>query len=67
MRTEKEIRDKLESMTNMYEKVRTGLETHTTVYLKETLQSQIDMLLWMLEDESGLPPIDEDEMYACFK
>lgn len=62
MRTEREVRDKLESMETMLKRVRRGDDER----MECDIMLQIDMLLWFLEDESGLPPLDEDPTYSCY-
>lgn len=66
MRTEKEIKNKLNSMTKMLDNVQKD-SGETAQYVETTLKAQIDMLLWMLNDRSGLPPIDEDKTYSCYQ
>ena len=52
MRSEREIREKIESLDG---------QKFGNPKLDEDYCLQIDMLLWVLEDESGLPPLDERE------
>ena len=66
MRTENEIKDKLSSMKRMLQNVKKD-DSKVAMHLRDILESQIDILLWMLNDKSGLPPIDEDETYACYQ
>lgn len=66
MKTEREVRDKIDSMMSMLDNVRND-NSETARQLESALEYQIDMLLWIIGDRSGLPPLDEDEMYACYK
>lgn len=66
MRTEREIRDKITSLMNMLENVKKDTHSLVANQLVDELESQIDMLLWVVKDDSGLPPLDEDEMYKCY-
>lgn len=67
MRTEREIKDKIDSLSDMLENVKQDEGSQVADQLINDIQYQIDMLLWVIGDESGLPPIDEDEMYNCYK
>ena len=66
MRTEREIRDKITSLMNMLENVKKDTHSLVANQLVDEIESQIDMLLWVVKDKSGLPPLDEDEMYKCY-
>ena len=62
MRSEREVREKINSMMNMLNNVKEDRNEKLT----DTIRDQLDMLLWFVGDESGLPPIDEDPMYSCY-
>ena len=66
MKTELEIRNKIDSMMNMLSNVRKD-NSETARQLETGLEYQIDMLLWIIGDRSGLPPLDEEEIYACYR
>lgn len=53
MKTENEIRNKIDELNEFYKANKYDGE------LVENALCQIDMLLWILDDKSGLPPIDE--------
>ena len=55
MRSEREIREKIDSLD------RKRCEFKNDPELEEHFCLQIDMLLWILEDNSGFPPLDERE------
>ena len=67
MRTEREIKNKIDSLSDMFENVKQDEGSRVTDQLINDIQYQIDMLLWVIGDESGLPPLDEDSMYSCYK
>ena len=67
MRTEREIKDKIDSLSNMLENVKQDEGSRIADQLINDIQYQIDMLLWVIGDESGLPPLDEDRMYGCYQ
>ena len=54
MRTEKEIQEKIDALMEVK---RNMLSTY--VERREEILCQIDALLWVLGDESGLPLLDE--------
>ena len=66
MRTEREVTDKIVSLMNMLENVKRDSGSQTADHLINDIENQIDMLLWVVEDESGLPPLDEDKTYECY-
>ena len=66
MRTEKEIREKIDSLLSMLANVKKDAGSETADRLITDIQCQIDMLLWVLKDNGGLPPLDEDGMYSCY-
>lgn len=67
MRNEKEIKDKIESLKKMYSNTYAD-HSETGRYLRDSINAQIDALYWILRDErNGLPLIDEDDMYACYR
>lgn len=55
MRSEREIMEKIDSLQEAYKKVANVGHNE----LKEDIAEQIDMLLWVIEDESGFDPLDE--------
>lgn len=67
MRTEKEIKKKIDSLFVMLNNAKKDEGTETADNLINDIQYQIDALLWVVKDDSGLPPLDEDEMYSCYK
>ena len=62
MKSEREIREKIDSLLKMKAKV----EEDENEGLVSEIENQIDMLLWVVGDESGLPPLDEDGLYSCY-
>ena len=67
MKTEREIKDKIYSLFYMLENVKQDEGSRVADQLINDIQYQIDMLLWVIGDESGLPPLDEDSMYSCYQ
>lgn len=67
MRTDREIKDKIDSLSDMLENVKQDKGSRVADQLINDIQYQIDMLLWVIGDESGLPPLDEDSTYSCYK
>ena len=61
MRTENEIRVKIEKLMAMYDAIGNEYEA-----LKEMVIAQVDMLRWVIGDGHGLPPLDEDPLYNCY-
>ena len=62
MKTEQEIKDKIirleEMRTKAYKDDNDGMVCH--------IDLQIDMMLWVLGEEGGLPPLDEEPIYSCY-
>ena len=54
MKSENEIRTKLDELHNFVDKVK-----NTDEQAAEQARCQIDMLLWLSGDRSGFAPIDE--------
>ena len=67
MRTEREIKNKIDSLSDMLENVKQDEGSQVADQLINDIQYQIDMLLWVIGDESGLPPLDEDKMYSYYQ
>lgn len=58
MRSEREIREKIASLDRKRCES-CSREFKNDPELEERFCLQIDMLLWILEDNSGFPPLDE--------
>lgn len=54
MKTKSEIKEKINTLADTL----ADLKTHDLI-TAEQIACQIDMLLWVIEDKSGLPPLDE--------
>ena len=67
MKSEREIREKINSLFTMLDNVKQDEGSQIADQLINDIQYQIDMLLWVIGDESGLPPLDEDDMYSCYQ
>ena len=63
MKTEGEIRKKINSLRDMQSKAKENMDDG----ISSDVALQIDMLLWVIGDNSGLPPLDEDEIYSCYQ
>ena len=62
MKSENEIREKIEGLQTMQRRAQKNYDFSTA----ELIALQIDMLLWIIDDKSGLPPLDENPTYACY-
>jgi hypothetical protein len=62
MKSENEIREKISSLMDMESKARRLCRDS----LGDQVALQIDILLWVVGDEGGLPPLDEDGMYSFY-
>lgn len=65
MRSEKEIKDKIKSLIHMRRNAE-NTPSPITDELVNNLDYQIDMLLWVVEAEGGLCPLDEETMYERY-
>ena len=60
MRSEIEIREKIDSLMEAFRKAKKAdIGVVKKANLVEDIAGQIDMLLWVVEDESGYDPLDE--------
>ena len=60
MRSEREIREKIDSLMKAFNKAKKAdIEAVKKASLIEDIAGQIDMLLWVIKDKSGYDPLDE--------
>lgn len=60
MRGEREIREKINSLMEAFSKAKKAdIGVVKKASLIEDIAGQIDMLLWVVEDETGYDPLDE--------
>ena len=63
MKTWSEVHNKISSLMDMMK----NAKADGANWLADNIALQIDALLWVIGDESGLPPLDEDDTYACYR
>lgn len=63
MKTWSEVHNKISNLMDMMK----NAKADGADQLAENIALQIDALLWVIGDESGLPPLDEDDTYACYR
>lgn len=63
MKTWGEVHNKIDSLMDMMN----NATADGANWLADNIALQIDALLWVIGDESGLPPLDEDDTYACYR
>ena len=63
MKTWSEVHNKISSLMDMMK----NAKADGADWLADDIALQIDALLWVIGDESGLPPLDEDDTYACYR